>query len=111
MILANDFSQEADLNFTPYQQAQIGVTKHSSSLAQSNPLYAKAQEQREGKPTEPQLSTTNVKKVWGGSAPVEESKPVVKKEEDHYTGSANIINKIQQSRAEPAPKSVVNEKV
>jgi hypothetical protein len=35
----------------------------------------------------------------------------VKKEEDHYTGSANIKNNVQQSKTEPAPKSVVNEKV
>jgi hypothetical protein len=43
-ILTNDFNQEGELNFTPYQQAHIGVTKHSATLAQSNPLYAKAQD-------------------------------------------------------------------
>jgi hypothetical protein len=76
MIANNDFSQESNLNFTPYQHAQIGVTKHSASLAQSNPLYAKAQEMREVKgPQEPALSVSNVKKVWGTTqAVVEESK-------------------------------------
>ena len=39
MILANDFSQEADLNFTPYQQAQIGQVKaHASRYADTAAL-------------------------------------------------------------------------
>jgi len=65
MIANNDFTPEGGLNFTPYQQAQYGVTKHSASLAQSNPLYAKAQEMRDAKPTEPSLAIKNVNKVWG----------------------------------------------
>jgi hypothetical protein len=36
---------------------------------------------------------------------------VVKKEEDHYTGAANINNKVQQIKSEAVPKSQVNEKV
>jgi hypothetical protein len=35
---------------------------------------------------------------------------VAKKEEDHYTGAANINNKVHQTKSEP-PKPVVNEKV
>lgn len=94
MIANNDFSQEDKLNFTPYQQPQIGVTKHSASLAQSNPLYAKAQEQRDVKPSEPSLSLSNVKQVWGKTAqPVEETKVADPKEDEHYSGSNNITAK------------------
>jgi len=42
LILQNEFNPEAELNFTPYQQAHIGVTKHSATLAASNPLMHKA---------------------------------------------------------------------
>lgn len=86
MVQQNDFSQEGELNFTPYQAAHVGITKHSATLAQSNPLYTKAQEQREAKPSEIALSTKDVKKVWG-SAPVQPVQEETKKEDHYVQGS------------------------
>ena len=55
---------------------------------------------RDAKPTELQLSTNNVKKVWGSAQEVvEDKKP---KEEDHYTGSSNIANKAVPQKPIPA---------
>ena len=81
------------LVFTPYQAATIGVTKHSQSLQQSNPLIlasqggaAAATNTGEAAPfnvtgvnpglsgaQNASLAITGVKKVWG-AAPVEEAK-------------------------------------
>lgn len=45
------------------------------------------------KPSEPSLSVNNVKKVWGTTQPVEETKTIEVKSEEHYTGANNIAGK------------------
>jgi len=69
-------------------------------LAQSNPLYAQAQAQREIKPSEPSLSVNNVKKVWGTAQPAEETKAVEIKPEEHYTGANNIAGSKTANKVE-----------
>ena len=84
------YAEEAGstLNFTPYQQSHIGMTKHSASQPHSNPMLTggagsiDAQATGIGGITGPevggqprpaaQLAVNNIKKVWG--APVEEAK-------------------------------------
>jgi hypothetical protein len=60
---------------------------------------------REVKPTEPALSVSNVKKVWGSAAQpnVEETKVAEQKDEDHYSGANNIA-------AKPTTKAAVSSK-
>ena len=61
-----------NLNFTPYQQAQFGTTKHSSSLPQSNPLFNAGPSAdgtltvggSTGQPAAT-LAVSKSKKVWG----------------------------------------------
>lgn len=69
--MQNEFNPEAELKFTPYQQAHIGTSKHSASLPQSNPLMHKPQEESKSEPT---LMTNQVKKVWGDT-PAQPEKP------------------------------------
>jgi hypothetical protein len=71
--MQNEFNPEAELNFTPYQAAQYGTSKHSASLPQSNPLMHKQAEESKAEPT---LMTNQVKKVWGA-----EPTPAPKQEE------------------------------
>lgn len=93
----NDFSEEPNLNFTPYQAAHIGVTKHSASLPISNPMLNKPAEAQQ--PAEPSLATTNVKKVWGDQ-PVEETKPEPAKPEEPVAVQGGGLSVVPQK---PAP--------
>ena len=107
------------LNFTPYQQSHIGMTKYSASQPHSNPMLTGGSlgsgagtgggigiagpDGQEEKPAA-SLAVNNVKKVWGAAAPAEEKKPdpvpdnnVQKHVDSHYGGSGNLsLNKPAQ---------------
>lgn len=52
------------------------------------------------KPSEPSLSVNNVKKVWGTAQPVEETKAIEVKSEEHYTGSNNMASSKTTTKVE-----------
>ena len=81
------------LNFTPYQQSHIGMTKYSASQPHSNPMMTGGSSSIEAEkssgiggisgpdlPAKPkkeqQLAVNNVKKVWGTQMEETKSTPV-----------------------------------
>ena len=71
LIASGDYDATSELKFTPYQQAQVGYQKGSSSnttnVALSNSVFGAESRQ------EATLAVNNVKKIWG-----EETQPEVK---------------------------------